>query len=272
MVDRAFLQPLGPGKMAMDVAGWLRTLGLEEYEPKFRENKIDFDVLPNLTTDDLKDLGINLVGDRRRLLDAIAALRADAAPVGKAIVPSVPAAARKGAAISTTTDPQRQQLTLMFCDLVGSTALSTQVDPEDLREVINAYHACCAERVAQQGGYVAKYMGDGVLAYFGYPESHEDDAVQAIHSALSILDRIPALPAKAGFAPQARIGIATGLVVVGDLIGTGAAQERNVVGETPNLAARLQGLADPGTVVIAASTQRLARGLFEYRDLGLPRC
>jgi class 3 adenylate cyclase len=202
------------------------------------------------------------------LLAAIAALRAEAAPVDEATAPPPAAAARDSAAIPTTADPQRRQLTLMFCDLVGSTALSTQVDPEDLREVINAYHTCCAERVAQYGGYVAKYMGDGVLAYFGYPEAHEDDAVQAIHSALSILDRIPALPAKAGFAPQARIAIETGLVVVGDLIGTGSAQERNVVGETPNLAARLQGLADPGTVVIAASTHRLARGLFEYRDLG----
>jgi predicted ATPase/class 3 adenylate cyclase len=252
----------------MDVVDWLRRLGLEEYEPKFRENRIDVNVLPNLTVEDLKDLGISLVGDRRRLLDAIAAMRAEATPVDKAIAPSPAAAARDSAAMSTIGDPQRRQLTLMFCDLVGSTALSTQIDPEDLREVINAYHACCAERVAQHGGYVAKYMGDGVLAYFGYPEAHEDDAVQAIHSALSILDKIPALPAKAGFSPQARIGIATGLVVVGDLIGTGSAQERNVVGETPNLAARLQGLADPGTVVIAASTHRLARGLFEYRDLG----
>jgi len=257
----------------MDVAGWLRRLGLEEYEPKFRENKINANVLPNLTAEDLKDLGISLVGDRRRLLDAIAALRAETAPVDKTIAspsiasPSI-AAAGDSAVISTTTDPQRRQLTLMFCDLVGSTALSTRVDPEDLREVINAYHACCAERVAEHGGYVAKYMGDGVLAYFGYPDAHEDDAAQAIYSALSILDGIPALPETAGLAPQVRIGIATGLVVVGDLIGTGSAQERNVVGETPNLAARLQGLAEAGTVVIAASTHRLARGLFEYRDLG----
>jgi predicted ATPase/class 3 adenylate cyclase len=255
----------------MNVARWLRKLGLEEYEPKFRENKIDVDVLPSLTSEDLKDLGINLVGDRRRLLDAIAALRAEAAPARNAAATPAPAATRDSAAISPTTDPQRRQLTLMFCDLVGSTALSTQVDPEDLRELINAYHACCAERVGQHGGYVAKYMGDGVLAYFGYPEAHEDDAAQAIYSALSILDGIPALPAKAGFAPQARIGIATGLVVVGDLIGAGSAQERNVVGETPNLAARLQDLADPGTVVIATSTHRLARGLFEYRDLGEAR-
>jgi class 3 adenylate cyclase/predicted ATPase len=253
----------------MNVASWLRMIGLEQYEPKFRENKIDVDLLPSLTADDLKDLGVNLVGDRRRLLDAIASLRAEATPVGKAAAtPSAAAAAPDSAAVSTATDPQRRQLTLLFCDLVGSTALSTQVDPEDLRELINAYHACCAKRIAQHGGYVAKYMGDGVLAYFGYPEAHEDDAVQAIHSALSILDGITTLPAKAGSAPQARIGIATGLVVVGDLVGKGSAQERNVVGDTPNLAARLQGLAPPGTVVIAESTHRLARGLFEYRDLG----
>src|SRR6516162_8610470 len=219
----------------MDIAEWLRGLGLDQYASAFRDNDIDCEVLRRLTAEDLRELGVATVGHRRRLLDAIAAL-ADRPPAAE----GAPATAALSAAPA---EAERRQLTVMFCDLVGSTALSTQVDPEDLRELINAYHACCAERVTQHGGYVAKYMGDGVLAYFGYPEAHEDDAIQAIYSALSILDGMTTLPAKADFAPQARIGIATGLVVVGDLIGSGSAQERNVVGETPNLAARLQSLA-----------------------------
>ena len=167
-----------------------------------------------------------------------------------------------------TDGAERRQLTVMFCDLVGSTALATQVDPEDLRELINAYHKVCAECIARFDGYVAKYMGDGVLAYFGYPHAHEDDPIRAIHAGLTILDAVSKLDEKAAFVPKVRIGIATGLVVVGDLIGEGVARESNVVGETPNLAARLQSLADPGTLVVAPETRRLASGLFEYRDLG----
>ena len=184
-----------------------------------------------------------------------------AATAGTAGVPAPPSTAVAGA--------ERRQLTVMFCDLVGSTALSRQTDPEDLSALIGAYHRAVAERVARFGGYVAKYMGDGVLAYFGYPEAHEDDAALAIQTGLAILDAVPGFAANAAAAqPQVRIGVATGLVVVGELIGEGTAQERNVVGETPNLAARLQSLADPGTLVIAETTHRLAGGLFEYRDLG----
>ena len=156
----------------------------------------------------------------------------------------------------------------MFCDLVGSTALSTRLDPEDMREIIGAYHRCCADLITRAGGFVAKYMGDGVLAYFGYPQAHEHDAERAVRAGLALVEAVPKLKTAAGAPLQVRVGIATGLVVVGDLIGAGAAQEQAVVGETPNLAARLQALAEPGTVVISSSTRRLTGGLFDYRDLG----
>jgi class 3 adenylate cyclase len=162
---------------------------------------------------------------------------------------------------------ERRQLTVMFCDLVGSTALSARLDPEDLREMIAAYHRAVAEVVAEFDGFVAKYMGDGVLIYFGYPRAHEDDAERAVRAGLAIIDAVGRLDVKS-VKLQARLGIATGLVVVGDLIGEGSAQEQSVVGETPNLAARLQALAESDTVVIAAGTRRLVGDLFEYRDLG----
>ena len=239
----------------MDIAAWLHGLGLEQYEAAFRANEIDASVLPRLTAEDLKDLGVTLVGHRRRLLDAIAAL-GGVAPGSAARV----AAPRVEAA-------ERRQLTVMFCDLVGSTELSARLDPEDLREVISAYHRAVAEIVAGFDGFVAKYMGDGVLVYFGYPRAHEDDAERAVRTGLGIIDAIGRLNVNS-FKLQARVGIATGLVVVGDLIGEGSAHEQSVVGETPNLAARLQSLAEPGAVVIAADTRRLVGDLFDCRDLG----
>jgi class 3 adenylate cyclase/tetratricopeptide (TPR) repeat protein len=163
---------------------------------------------------------------------------------------------------------ERRQLTIMFCDLVGSTALSTRLDPEDTREIISAYHRCCAETITRAGGFVAKYMGDGVLAYFGYPQAHEDDAERAVRTGLALVAEVGKLTVTSGYTSEIRVGIATGLVVVGDLIGEGAAQEQGVVGETPNLAARLQALAAPGQVVISAGTHRLAEGLFAFHDLG----
>ena len=156
----------------------------------------------------------------------------------------------------------------MFCDLVGSTALSARLDPEDMREIVGAYHHCCADLIAKAGGFVAKYMGDGVLAYFGYPQAHEHDAERAVHAGLALVEAVPKLKTAAGVPLQVRVGIATGLVVVGDLIGSGAAQEQAVVGETPNLAARLQVLAEPNMVVIAEGTRRLLGDLFELQDLG----
>src|SRR2546430_3116419 len=154
----------------------------------------------------------------------------------------------------------------MFCDLVGSTPLSARYDPEDLREIVGAYHRCVADTVGRYAGFVAKYMGDGVLVYFGYPEAHEDDAERAVRAGLAVIDAVGRLATSEQL--NVRLGIASGLVVVGDLIGAGAAQERGVVGETPNIAARLQALAQPGTLVIAESTQRQIGALFEIEDLG----
>ncbi len=242
----------------MDVGAWLRSLGLEQYEQAFRDNAVDEHVLPELTAQDLKDLGVMPVGDRRKLLSAIARLQAQAAP---------PAAAPQPHPTEEVPQAERRQLTLLFCDLVGSTALSGRLDPEDLREVIRVYHVCVAEVVQHHGGFVAKYMGDGVLAYFGYPQAREDAAEQAVRTGLALVDAVSRLSA-GGENLQVRVGIATGLVIVGDLLGSGPAQERSVVGETPNLAARLQALAEPGTVVIAPSTRQLVGPRFECRDAG----
>jgi class 3 adenylate cyclase len=244
----------------MDVREWLRGLGLERYEAAFRENEIDEKVLPRLTAEDLKELGVKALGHRRVLLDAIAALRAER--TANAPPPAAPSTLPKPAQDTA----ERRQVTVMFSDLVGSTALSARMDPEDLREVISSYQECVAETVQRFGGFVAKYMGDGVLVFFGYPQAHEDDAERAVRAALELIARVAGLTTSAPL--QSRVGIATGLVVVGDLIGSGAAQEQTVVGETPNLAARLQAEATAGTVAIDQTTHRLLGGLFEYRDLG----
>src|SRR6202035_1190903 len=247
----------------MDLDRWLRSLGLERYEAAFRENEINERVLPSLTAEDLKELGVAALGHRRMLLDAIAALRTDA--IGKA--PSADAAtASSGPSASPKDTAERRQVTVMFSDLVGSTALSTRMDPEDLREVISAYQKCVADTVQHFGGFVAKYMGDGVLVYFGYPQAHEDDAERAVRAGLELVAAVGGLKTHAPL--ETRVGIATGLVVVGDLIGTGASQEQAVVGETPNLAARLQSIAEPGAVVLASTTRKMTGGLFDYRNLG----
>ena len=232
----------------MDLAGWLRNLGLERYETAFRENHIDERVLPNLTQEDLKEIGVSSVGHRRTLLEAIAALRTDVSGKGPS-AESAPAAPSP----SPEDRAERRQVTVMFSDLVGSTALSARMDPEDLREVITAYQKCVTLAVRRFGGFVAKYMGDGVLVYFGYPEAHEDDAERALRAGLELVAAVGALETNAPL--QTRVGIATGLVVVGDLIGSGASQEQGIVGETPNLAARLQAIAEPNTVVIAETRE-----------------
>jgi len=238
----------------MDLAEWLRALGLEQYEDAFRDNEIDWKVLPSLTADDLKEIGVVPVGHRRRLLDAIAALGQGEGPRE---TPPGPASG----------EAERRQLTVMFCDLVGSTPLATRFDPEDLREIVGAYHRCVSDTVARFAGFVAKYMGDGVLVYFGYPEAHEDDAERAVRAGLAVIEAVDKLAGPEKL--NVRLGLASGLVVVGDLIGAGAAQERGVVGETPNFAARLQALAAPGALVIADSTRRQIGQLFEIEDLGL---
>ena len=247
----------------MDVVVWLRSLGLGKYEKVFRENEIDETVLPSLTAEDLKELGVAALGHRRKLLDAIASLRGD----GSAKAPPADVAPPSSApSVSPEDRAERRQVTVMFSDLVGSTALSARMDPEDLREIISAYQSCVAETVRHFDGFVAKYMGDGVLMYFGYPQAHEDDAERAVRAGLELMTAVSAL--KAPEPLQTRVGIATGMVVVGDLIGSGASQEQAIVGETPNLAARLQSIAEPNTVVIAEGTRRLLGNLFELEDLG----
>ena len=246
----------------MDIVVWLRGLGLGKYEAAFRENDIDETVLPSLTHENLKELGVASLGHRVKLLDAIAALRGDTTPRA----PSAERTTRSAPSVPPEDRAERRQVTVMFSDLVGSTALSGRMDPEDLREVISAYQKCVAETVQRFGGFVAKYMGDGVLIHFGYPQAHEDDAERAVRGGLQMVAAIGALKTHAPL--QTRVGIATGLVVVGDLIGSGASQEQAIVGETSNLAARLQGIAEPNSVVIAESTRKLVGNLFELEDLG----
>jgi class 3 adenylate cyclase/predicted ATPase len=235
----------------MQIADLLNKVGLGQYAQRFADNDIDASVLRDLTDQDLEKIGVSL-GHRKKILRAIAELdEAESAPEP-----------------ASRSEPERRQLTIMFADLVGSTALSTRLDPEDLRKIIGAYQRCCAEVIARSGGFVARYLGDGVLAYFGYPQAHEDDAERAVRAGLALVKAVAKLGAGAGTASRVRVGIATGLVVVGDLRGEGAAREHEVVGETPNLAARLQALAEPDTVVIAGSTRCLLGELFEYRALG----
>jgi len=243
------------GGERMDVGSWLRSLGLGQYEAAFRSNEIEADVLPDLTDSDLEKLGLPL-GPRKRILRAIGTLgHSSTAGTSAPLAPAEDTA-------------ERRQLTVMFCDLAGSTALSARLDPEDLRHVIRTYQDTCSGVITRYEGFVAKYMGDGILAYFGFPRAHEDDAERAVRVGLELSAAIGRLETPAGCKLQVRIGIATGLVVVGDLVGQGSAQEQAVVGETPNLAARLQGLADPDGVVIAGATRRLLRGRFSLRDLG----
>src|SRR6516165_3034179 len=243
------------------IADWLEKLGLGQYAQRFAENDIDFDVLNDLTDQDLEKIGVTSLGHRRKLLRAIANRKGV-----EHITPAVDVADAPPAASRAADSAERRQVTVMFSDLVGSTALSARIDPEDLREVISAYQKCVAETIRRFGGFVAKYLGDGVLVYFGYPEAHEDDAERAVRAGLELIAALAGLKTHSSL--QTRVGIATGLVVVGDLVGSGEAQERGIVGETPNLAARLQGIAEPNTVVIAEGTRKLVGNLFELEDLG----
>jgi class 3 adenylate cyclase/tetratricopeptide (TPR) repeat protein len=242
------------------VRDWLEAIGLGQYADAFDANDIDMELLPQIDDQLLKDIGVSSAGHRLRIRNAIAKL-----------APTVIAEATAASVVTPTevsAAAERRQLTVVFCDLVGSTALSARLDPEDLRAVIGAYHRCAAAVIERAGGFVAKYMGDGVLAYFGYPRADEHDAERAVRAGLQLVEAVAGLDTAAETRLQVRVGIATGIVVVGDLLGQGASQEQAVVGETPNLAARLQALADPGSVVIAPSTRRLTGGLFDYEDLG----
>jgi class 3 adenylate cyclase/predicted ATPase len=250
-------------KIVNTIGQWLEQLGLTQYSGAFVENDIDESVLPDLTDSDLKELGIRSLGHRKILLKAIASLQ-----TGASAPPSFPVEAT--VAIS---DAEHRQLTVMFCDLVGSTELTQRLDPEDLRDVNRAYQDACRAAIERFDGYVARYMGDGVLAYFGYPQAHEDDAERAVRAGLGIVASMDKLSAEVGkphaVVLEARLGIATGAVVVGDIIGEGASEEAAVVGETPNLAARLQSLAGSNQVVVASATHQLVGELFEYDDLGI---
>ncbi len=221
--------------MAEDIAQWLDSLGLGQYARAFADNGIDVEALPYLRDEDFERLGV-LLGHMRRLQAAIETLSADEPPTRPVPPPSQEPEPQPAEA-------ERRQLTVMFCDLVGSTALSAKLDPEDMREILRAYQDACAQVVKRYEGFVAKYMGDGILVYFGYPQAHEDDAERSINSGLGIVEAVKGL--ERGL--SVRIGIATGIVVVGDIVGEGASQEAAITGETPNLAARLQDIAKPDT-------------------------
>src|SRR5580700_5040679 len=243
----------------MDVGGWLRGLGLGQYEEKFRDNKIDADLLPRLTVDDLKDIGVSVVGDRRRLLDAIAAI----AGAGRAAdLPASPTKSTLSKGLQASAE--RRPITVMFCDLVGSTTLAAKLDAEDWRTLVNAYLDGASKAVTDYGGHVLKKLGDGLMALFGYPHAQENDAERAVRAALAIqraLDDLNANNIRSG-APElsARIGIECGSVVV-DAAG-------EVFGEAPNVAARVQGAAEPGSVLITGSVQRQVAGLFVVEEKG----
>ncbi|GEO16975.1 ATP-binding protein [Microvirga aerophila] len=241
----------------MDIGAWLQSLGLEQYEAVFRANAVDAEVLPELGEADLEKLGV-LLGHRKKLLKAIAALHDNQ--------PSAVHRLREGT--NAPPEAERRQLTVMFCDLVSSTALAARLDPEEMHEIIRAFQNAVTGEIARFEGHVAKFMGDGVLAYFGWPKAHEDEAERAVRAGLAIAEAVASMPSSGGTPLSVRIGVATGLVVVGDLIGQGEARERVVVGETPNLAARLQGLAPPGSVVVSETTRRLLGGTFDLDDLG----
>src|SRR4051794_40271601 len=253
---------------AMDVGAWLRKLGLEQYEAAFHENDVDAEMLPTLTDEELKNIGVSSLRHRRRLLEAIAALRSKAMPAEAPaqVSPSAPPDLTGLPGASETT-AERRPLSVMFCDLVGSTALSARLDPEDLREVIRAYQACVATTIQQFNGFIARYVGDGVLIYFGWPQAHETDAERAVRAGLAVAAAVSAAPIS-DEPLHVRVGIATGLVVIGEPIGSGDSRQQTAVGETPNVAARLQSLAGPNQVVIDAATHRQIGGLFECRDLG----
>jgi class 3 adenylate cyclase/tetratricopeptide (TPR) repeat protein len=236
-----------------DLRDWLRLHNLEQYADALEANDIDLDVLPDLNDHDLEQLGLSL-GNRRRLLKAIAAGKTAAVPVS--------------AEASSSGDAERRQVTVMFIDMVGSTALSAKLDPELLGGVIRHYQDAVAGVIGRYGGFVAKFMGDGVLAYFGFPSAFEDAAERTVRAAIGILSEVRTIEMPDGTRVQARIGIATGLVVVGEIIGSGMAQERTIVGETPNLAARLQALAGTDCILVSESTQKLLGGLFELTHTG----
>ena len=227
----------------MDIRQWLDELGLGQYAEPFEANEIARDILPDVTDQTLKDIGVSVAGHRIRLLKAIAALAGTTE--GGDESPPADSPTKK----SATPEAERRQITVMFCDLVGSTALSEKLDPEELRGVMGAYRKACADVIGRYDGHVAQYLGDGVMVYFGWPKAHEDDAARAVHAGLDIVDAVAGLDAPERL--EVRVGVATGLVVVGESGADEGADAKLAVGETPNIAARVQGLAEPGTLAIA---------------------
>lgn len=238
------------------VRQWLAGIGLEQYADVFERNAIDLDVLPALTDAHFDKFGIGVLGHRLKLKRTIAGLKS----LQRASEPADGFPPISGAG------PERRQLTVMFCDLVGSTALSQELDPEDLRALMQRYQQCCGATVESRGGHVAQYLGDGLMVYFGWPRAHEDDAQRALQSALDIVDAVKGIPAPTPL--QVRIGIATGTVVVGETIGGDASLPKMAIGEAPNVAARVQALAQPDQIVVAGATRRLVADAFEFENLG----
>jgi class 3 adenylate cyclase len=251
------------------LSDWLSALGLQTYESAFVDNDIGFELLPEITSDDLRDIGITSVGHRRLLLQAISALAPSAEAPATSAPPSAPAVVATPAAVTqAVSNHQHRLLTVMFCDLVGSTELSSQLDAEDLQTLLQTYRECIRAVVQTHKGYIAQYLGDGVLIYFGYPRISESDCERALRAALDTLRAIQRAPPVAGVQLQIRMGLATGTVVIGQLVGAGETSEIGAVGETPNLAARLQSLAAPGSIVVSEATRDAAGDLFAFRSMG----
>ena len=250
-------------KTTTDLAEWLGRHGLGQYAQTFVENNIEFSILPDLKEDDLEKLGVSL-GHRKKLLRAIEALTAEHQPAGSTT--SISNAAELPSSLLQQREAEFRQITVMFCDLVGSTQLSQTLDPEDLQKLIDAYRGECSTAIGRYGGEVARYFGDGVMAFFGWPRAHEDDAHRAVHAALEIVSRVSEVSGPVALA--CRVGICSGPVVVGEIANSTASWSMDAVGETPNIAARLQTLAAANTVLISESTRRLVSTAFDLQDLG----
>src|SRR6267154_3763895 len=242
----------------MDIRTWLGSLGLDQYEAVFREHRIEIDLLPELTDQHLRDMGVPL-GHRLRMLRALRQIAGNASGAAQPAAPVV---------FSPQEGAERRHMTVMFCDLVGLGSLTAQLDPEDMADLIRAFQGTVADAVARFDGHVARLVGDGATIYFGYPRAHEDDAERATRAGIALIEAVAELRRERGAAVEMRIGISTGLVVVGELIGEGEARERGVVGDTANLAARLRSLAEPGTILVSESTRRLLGETFELKGLG----
>jgi class 3 adenylate cyclase len=250
-----------------DVTEWLAALGLEQHAQTFAENDINFDLLASLDHEVLQAIGIKSAGHRMTILKAAAALGDECIETNKQNT-AENAGDSRNAINNAINEAEHRQLTVMFCDLADSTELSGRLDAEAYRDLILAYQAICTRCVERYEGYVARFFGDGMLVYFGYPRAHEDETQRAIHAGLEILDGLNSDERSQCLNLAVRIGIATGPVVVGDIIGDGASQESAVIGETPNIAARLQALAEPNQVIVSPTTKNLAAGEFHYRSLG----